>query len=182
MAAHDVLRQAAALVEAGWSQGDSHAQDSAGNPVPLFGGTAGDTARAGVNPAATRLTMYGAVVKALHTADPSAHINTRAIWDKLSELVQATGYVTGGANHVHPVIGYNNAEQRTQAEVQTLLLLAAEELDPHEAPVPVPDAPPRTDPQFEGPPPVLAGTPGAEDAVAEAMRRRVGPSPFEGMK
>jgi len=182
MAAHDVLRQAAALVEAGWSQGDSHAQDSAGNPVPLFGGTAGDTARAGVNPAATRLTMYGAVVKALHTADPSAHINTRAIWDKLSELVQATGYVTGGANHVHPVIGYNNADQRTQAEVQALLLLAAEELDPHDAPVPVPDAPaPAAAEPFTQPLRAETAPEKAPETLREVMDR-IGPSPFEGMK
>ncbi len=34
------------------------------------------------------------------------------------------GYVTGGTNCVHPVIGYNNAEGRTVAEVQAIVKLA----------------------------------------------------------
>jgi len=128
MAASDILRQAAALIESGWSQGELHALDAMGEPVPLFGGLAGDTARAGINPAAVKLSMYGAVVKALHL---TPGIDPRPIWIKLDELVRCTGYTPGGTNHLHPVIGYNNAEGRTAAEVQAILLLAAEEIDIH---------------------------------------------------
>ncbi len=126
MTASDVLRQAAALVAAGWSQGDTHARDDLDEAVPLFGGLAGDTARAGLNPAATKLSLYGAVVKALSMVP---NVNPRPIWIKLDELVRRTGYVTGGMNFVHPVIGYNSTEGRTAAEVQALLLLGAEEMD-----------------------------------------------------
>ena len=184
MAAHDVLRQAAALVEAGWSQADSHALNASGAPVPLFGGLAGDTARAGVNPAAVRFSLYGAVVKALHMAPG---IDPNPIWLKLDEIVRGTGYVTGGTNHLHPVIGYNNAEGRTQAEVQAVLLLAAEELDPHDAPVPMPDAPVPTaiESQIS---PLADAIERAETAktipheTLSDVMDRIGPSPFKGME
>jgi hypothetical protein len=49
MMAHELLRQAAQILGAGWSKG-SNARDATGRIVPLFAGAA----RAGINPNAKR--------------------------------------------------------------------------------------------------------------------------------
>ncbi len=53
-----MLREAAKVIEAGWSVGAA-ARDAAGNQVPLFVGE-----RSAVNPAAVSFSLYGAIVKA----------------------------------------------------------------------------------------------------------------------
>ena len=60
LAAHEILRAAAFIVEAGWASG-CDAQDATGRQVPLYG----RDVRAMVNVAAVRFSAYGAICKAM---------------------------------------------------------------------------------------------------------------------
>jgi hypothetical protein len=59
MMAHELLRQAALILGAGWSKG-CDARDDAGRMVPLYTGTD----RAKINPQAAAFSPYGAIYKA----------------------------------------------------------------------------------------------------------------------
>jgi hypothetical protein len=58
MMAHELLRQAAQILGAGWSKG-ADARDATGRIVPLMTGNA----RATINPQATHFSPYGAICK-----------------------------------------------------------------------------------------------------------------------
>lgn len=124
--AGDVLREAARIVEVGWSQGAS-ARDGNGRPIPLFGGTGGDTSRAGVNREAVSFSLYGAICKATSALGPVHRLPL--VWDVLYQLASASDVAHGGTNHVHPVIQFNEQEGRSKAEVLALLDLAAQDCD-----------------------------------------------------
>jgi hypothetical protein len=68
MMAHELLRQAALILGAGWSKG-CDARDSAGRMVPLYIGTD----RAKVNPEAVAFSPYGAICKAASRSRAPAH-------------------------------------------------------------------------------------------------------------
>lgn len=121
----EILRRAAQLVAAGWSPGEK-ALDAAGEPALIYGGTVGDTARAGVNAAITHHTLYSAVVAAAHE-EPGVVL--APAWDAL--FAATSGYGRGGTGYVHPVVGFNMAEGRTAEEVQALLHQVADDLDPN---------------------------------------------------
>jgi len=127
--AHEVLRRAAAIVEAGWSEGSNHARDAAGNPVELYLRAAGGTSRAGINPAATRFSAYGAVAKVLASAPAATSVSV--LWTRLADAA-ADSMVgrKGGTNYVHPLVGFNATEGRTAADVVSLLLAVAKDLEP----------------------------------------------------
>jgi hypothetical protein len=128
MLAHEVLRAAAKLIEAGWSEGKEPARDADGRPVPLYSGTGGGTSRAGINPQAARFSAYGAiaVVLAKNQMGGTAHM-----WGKLADAAAASMEGRkGGTNFVHPLIGFNATEGRTAAEVVSLLLDVAGQLEP----------------------------------------------------
>lgn len=127
MAAHDVLRQAAAIIEKGWSP-FHEATDKDGSLVPMFRNTTGDMSRAGANPNAANYSLYGALIIAMGTHGTTGDMGR--IWRKLAELIAKDGPPAGGTNHLHPVIGFNRAEGRTQADVVALLTQAAHEFDP----------------------------------------------------
>lgn len=128
MLAHEVLRAAAKIVEAGWSEGSTPARDAGGNPVQLYAGTGGGTSRAGINPQAARFSAYGAIAKVLAS---NAVSGTPHMWGLLATAAAArTGERKGGTNFVHPLVGFNAGEGRTAAEVVALLLEVADELDP----------------------------------------------------
>ena len=57
--AHELLRQAALILGAGWSKG-ADARDDTGRMVPLYIGAS----RANINPEATAFSPYGAICKA----------------------------------------------------------------------------------------------------------------------
>lgn len=130
--AADVLRAASALIETGWSQGAA-ARDGNGNPVSLFRGDI----KAGVNPDAVSLSIYGAVAVA---ASAGRVDRMPLVWDVLYKLASASDTPHGGNNHVHPVVQFNEAPGRTKAEVLALLDVAAQDCDrigdgPFEPPV-----------------------------------------------
>lgn len=128
MLAHEVLRAAAKIVEAGWSEGKEPARDAGGAPVALYAGTGGGTSRAGINPQAARFSAYGAVASVLAR---NAVGGTAHMWGRLADAAAAAMEGRrGGTNFVHPLIGFNAAEGRTAAEVVALLLKVADELDP----------------------------------------------------
>jgi hypothetical protein len=79
--AHEVLRNAAVVIEAGWSQG-TDARDGAGRPVPLFAGAG----RASVNPAAEMFSLYGAICKAA-SMTPKPQLTPR-MWFVLKSLAE----------------------------------------------------------------------------------------------
>lgn len=118
--ANELLRGAAAIVEAGWSQ-DANARDAEGNDVPLFLGSA----KAGVNPAAARFSLYGAVCKAGSVA------SLVPVWAAINKVAlrRLDGLPLGGKNFVHPALQYNNMAGRTAAEVASLLIEAAEAIE-----------------------------------------------------
>ena len=72
MMAHELLRQAALILAAGWSKG-SDARDAAGRIIPLYVGAA----RATINPEAVAFSPYGAICKA--AADTRSQL-PRVMW------------------------------------------------------------------------------------------------------
>jgi hypothetical protein len=130
MLAHQILRKAAAVVEAGWSEGGAAARDAEGNEVPLYGHAAGGTSRAGINPAAVRFSAYGAVAKVL--ASPQAGNSASGpMWLRLAYLAKERSPARpGGSNYLHPLVQFNADEGRTAQDVVDLLLAAAAELEP----------------------------------------------------
>lgn len=127
MPAPEILRRAAQLVAAGWSPGEM-ALDAAGEPARIYGGTTGDTARAGINHDITHHTLYSAVVAAAHEL-PGTSLTP--IWLALNEEILARyPHRPGGMNHLHPIFGFNVAEGRTAEDVQALLNHVATQIDP----------------------------------------------------
>jgi hypothetical protein len=130
MQAHEVLRQAADVIRAGWAAGGTHAEDAAGKPVPLHGPSTQGTARVGINPRAVRFSAYGSVVKVLAGREANS-VAPQPIWIKLHELAKAKSPARpGGNNHLHPLIQFNADPERTAEDVVALLLEAADALDP----------------------------------------------------
>jgi hypothetical protein len=78
MIAHELLRQAALLLGAGWSKG-SNARDATGRIVPLYVGNN----RAQINSNAVAFSPYGAICKV--AADNRSAVDPR-IWTVLAEL------------------------------------------------------------------------------------------------
>jgi hypothetical protein len=128
MPASDILRRAAELVAAGWSEINGP-RNALGETVPLFGGTTGDTARAGVNRDIAAHTLYSAIVLAAHELPGT---NLAPIWQALNdEILRRYPHRPGGnTNYLHPVVGFNVAEGRTAEDVQALLNHVADQLDP----------------------------------------------------
>lgn len=131
MLAHEILREAATIIEAGgWSQA-VHARDATGRAVGLYN-TSGGTSRAAVNPAAVSFSIYGAIVKAASQGGPG--VNLSAVWPTIHELARAKNEVrAGGNNHLHAVMAFNEAVGRTKDEVLAFLLEAADEIAPKPA-------------------------------------------------
>jgi hypothetical protein len=117
MMAHELLRQAALILAAGWSKG-ADARDAAGRIVPLYVGPA----RATINPEAVAFSPYGAICKA--AADTRSQL-PRVMWDTLAELASKRG-----RGVTHPLRYINEAEDVTSAEVIALLNEAADMIDP----------------------------------------------------
>ena len=129
MLAHEVLRKAAEIVAAGWSEGSAAARDINGGEVPLYGAATGGTSRVGINANAARFSMYGAVAKVL--ASPTgAGTPANAMWLKLAEIAKRRSPARmGGTNHVNPIIQFNADDERTAQDVIDLLNEAADELE-----------------------------------------------------
>lgn len=125
MLAHEVLRAAAVIVEAGWSVG-AMARDGSGRPVALFKGDA----KAGVNPEAVSFSLYGAICKAVHQAGSGRVERLALLWDVLyRHASNENGGAIGGTNHVHPVLQFNEQEGRTKEQVLALLDVAAQDCE-----------------------------------------------------
>lgn len=129
MLAHEVLRKAAEIVAAGWSEGSAAARDINGAEVPLYGAATGGTSRVGINANAVRFSMYGAVAKVL--ASPhGVGTPASAMWIKLAEVAKRKSPSRmGGTNHVNPIIQFNADDERTAGDVIELLNEAADELE-----------------------------------------------------
>lgn len=130
MLAHEVLRAAADVVRAGWSEGSAAARDGDGREVNLYGPAVGGTSRVGITPEATRFSAYGAVAKVL--AGPAAGaVAANLMWIRLAELAKAKSPARpGGTNHMHPLVQFNADPERTAEDVIDLLLEAADALAP----------------------------------------------------
>jgi hypothetical protein len=79
MQPHEILRAAADIVLAGWSQG-ADARDATELAVPLYTGDA----RATVNPHASRFSGYGAICKAMSQSKRT--VLSQTMWSKLRDL------------------------------------------------------------------------------------------------
>lgn len=134
----DVIRMAAELIRAGgWCQtqeGETppvHARDALGAAVPLYAETRGDTSKGKINPDAVAFSVYGAVAK---VASTTAIEQPGVLWDTLTRLARdemgGETHAPGGTGFVHPVIGYNEAPDRTKEHVIAFLETAANVLDP----------------------------------------------------
>ena len=77
MMAHELLRQAALILAAGWSKG-ADARDAAGRIIPLYVGAA----RATINPEAVAFSPYGAICKA--AADTRSQLVKETQWQEHS--------------------------------------------------------------------------------------------------
>lgn len=121
----DILRRAADIIGEGWSS--TVPLDALDNPIPMYGGTSGDTARAGLNIDIRKHTIYSAIVKAYHEAPETADMPT--LWTLLSRAICQAGYVPGGKNHLHPVHGHNAADDQTAEAIQKVLRDLAIALD-----------------------------------------------------
>lgn len=132
MQAHEVLRAAADVIRAGWSEGPVNARDGDGKPVPLHGAAVGGSSRVGINPDAARFSAWGAVAKVL--AGPGgAGVPTSLMWTRLADLAKAKSPARiGGLNHLHPLIQFNADEERTAQDVIDLLIEAADALTPEQ--------------------------------------------------
>jgi hypothetical protein len=129
MLAHEVLRAAADVVRAGWSEGAAAARDADGAEVNLYGAAVGGTSRVGINPQAARFSAYGAVAKVL--AGPGAGgVATGVMWLRLAEIARAKSPSRpGGTNHMHPLVQFNADPERTAEDVIELLIEAADALE-----------------------------------------------------
>jgi hypothetical protein len=121
MKASEVLRAAADLIRLnGWSVRAS-ARDGDGQPVALWSHTAGG--RPSVSPLARRFSIYGAICM---VAEGNLQQNPTMMWSVLAQAaMDADETVPGGTNHLHPVMGFNEAPGRTVEQVLALLELAA---------------------------------------------------------
>lgn len=129
MLAHEVLRAAADVVRAGWSEGSAAARDGDGREVNLYGPAVGGTSRVGINPEAARFSVYGAVAKVLTTAQGGPA--TGLMWLRLAEIAKRRSPSRpGGTNHMHPLVQFNADPERTAEDVIALLLEAADALAP----------------------------------------------------
>lgn len=110
MLPHDVCREAAKLIRTGGHSQGCHARDRLGREVLLVVNTQGkeqvDTSRATITTEATAFSIYGALasVMALNPCNPTP------IWiavrDEAIRSMEGKRAV-GGANHLHPVILFN---------------------------------------------------------------------------
>jgi hypothetical protein len=129
MLAHEVLRAAAEVVRAGWSEGPVSSRGPDGREVPLFGNAVGATSRVSINPNATRFSAYGAVAKVL-AMPQAAGVPASHMWMKLAEMAKAKSPSRpGGTNHVHPLVQFNADPERTAEDVIELLLEVADALE-----------------------------------------------------
>lgn len=120
MMAHEMLRLAADVVDAGWSSG-ANARDEAGRAVPLYQGDV----RAAINPAAVRFSGYGAICKVISQHPQRGNGGIRAAdW---REVAQAAW--DAGGRSAQPLAQFNDAEGRTAAEVSAVLRTAADRLE-----------------------------------------------------
>lgn len=125
MLAHEVLKAAAEIVRAGWSEGGVPARDADGREVHLYGHAIGGSSRVGINPAAARFSAYGAVAKVLNGPGVAA-VDTTAIWGKLSDAARAHSPARpGGTNFMHPLVQFNADPERTDQDIISLLLEVA---------------------------------------------------------
>lgn len=125
MLAHEVLKAAADIVRAGWSEGGVAARDAAGREVHLYGHAIGGSSRVSINPQAARFSAYGAVCKVLSGPGVGA-ISTPAMWTRLSEAARAKSPSRpGGTNFMHPLVQFNADPERTSGDVVELLLEVA---------------------------------------------------------
>ena len=130
MLAHEVLRAAADVVRAGWSEGPVSARDADGRDVPLYGHAVGGTSRVSINPNATRFSIYGAICKVLSLPQASGVAMAHA-WIRLADMAKARSSARpGGTNHAHPLVQFNADPERTAEDVIELLLEAADALAP----------------------------------------------------
>lgn len=129
MLAHEVLRKAAEIVGAGWSEGSAAARSADGREVHLYGASTGGTARVGINPEAARFSAYGAVAKVLASPQGTGTA-ANAMWLVLAAAAKRKSPSRmGGTNHVNPIIQFNADDERTAQHVIDLLNEAADELE-----------------------------------------------------
>jgi hypothetical protein len=129
MLSHEVLRAAANIVRAGWSEGGVAARDASGREVDLYARAIGGMSQSRINPAAVKFSAYGAICKVL-SSPSAAGTPTGAIWTVTRDLSRAKSPVRpGGNNYLHPLVQFNADDERTAEDVIELLEAAAAQLE-----------------------------------------------------
>jgi hypothetical protein len=184
----EVLRLAADVVRAGWSQG-APARDASGMVVPLFKPEAKD----GINPAAESFSIYGAVVKVSHEHRLTVETGT---WDLM--FTRAKERLPEVLKQIHPISYLNDQPGQTQEAIVEFLEACATELESGvRMASPLKPAPAAVVEQSKeevvdhqrvagdntirlGPNPSLRGEQQPETLSEPTLLDRVGPNPFGG--
>jgi hypothetical protein len=127
MQAHEVLRAAAKVLKDNWGHGINpsghpiNVWDQEGKPLLLWSAGAPGNSKLGVNPAAVKFSLYGAVAAAIHSANPPA-VDTQQMWKELDRMAsERCVAIPGGSNHVHAIAQFNETPGRTADEVVDLV-------------------------------------------------------------
>ena len=137
------LRAAAQIIrEGGLSQG-ANVRDANGEPVPLW---VTDRGRATPNPLATRYSIYGAIVKAIHSAPDGIKRQTLMFDVALRVALRRLDLPTDGPLVVQAVDVYSEAAGRTSEDAASFLEECADECErigdgAYQPPIKVPDIP-----------------------------------------
>lgn len=132
MQPHDVLREAARMIETGGHSQGCHARDEAGNEVPLFvdtrGATEVDMSRARLG-RATAYSLYGALAAAMQQYPTSPTAIWTVVRAEAEKVLEGRG-IPGGTNHLHPVVMLNEHMDTTKDDAVAFLKACADKLDP----------------------------------------------------
>lgn len=125
MRPEEALRAAARIIrDGGLSQG-ANARDADGVAVPLWGTGSSETGRATPNPAGVRFSIYGAIVRAIHSSPDGIRRQTMmfdvALRIALRWLDEGAAGAPGGNNHTHPVDLVSETPGRTSDDAARFL-------------------------------------------------------------
>lgn len=131
MRPEEALRAAAQFIRVGGLSQGANARDENGREVPLWSTGSSETGRAVPNPAGVRFSIYGAIVKAIHSSSEGVRRQTLmfdvAFMVASQWLDQEAAGATGGTNRVHAVDQVSDTPGRTSEDAARFLEECANE-------------------------------------------------------